>query len=102
VRLSISVPLDEEGYLDCQCPAENCRTEFKIHDDDWPAEVGDTRAFCPICRKEAPADEWNTPEQTTYLTDLAEAYVSGAIDRAQPSTPNALLSFTQVIEHHNS
>lgn len=82
IKLSVNVPLDAEGYLDRLSPAENCRAAVKIHDDDWTAKVGDTRAFCPICRHEAPADEWNTPEQLRYLTKVAKAQVSGMIDKA--------------------
>ncbi len=72
VRVSIQIPLDEKGYIDRKCPAEECKTEFKVQSDDWQAKVRDEVVFCPICRHQAAGTEWNAeatagfPEQAVH------------------------------------
>ncbi len=72
-RISVSVPLDDKGYYDRVCPEAKCGGQFKVLLDDWKDKVPDARAFCPFCRHEAPADDWNTAEQQRYFQSVAEA-----------------------------
>jgi hypothetical protein len=82
VKIPVTVPLDEDSYLDRQCPAHHCRTQFKVHFEDWKAKVKDDSVFCPICGKEAPADAWNTSEQGQHLRNIAFAHIKDTFDRA--------------------
>jgi len=82
VRVPISLPIDDEGYFDRQCPSEGCAANFKVLFEDWRDKVSDERVFCPICRFEATADSWNTPEQVEYITAVARNHVQGIINNA--------------------
>ena len=64
---SISVPIscDEEGYVDRECPSEECQFQFKILLEDWKAKVRGEEVFCPFCRHAADSTEWNPEEQTS-------------------------------------
>jgi hypothetical protein len=88
--ISVSVSLDDKGYYDRVCPASKCGGQFKVQFDDWTAKVSDARVFCPFCRHEAPADDWNTPRQERYLESVAEAemgrLLNNALDRAARRT----------------
>lgn len=81
-QVSISVPLDEKGYYDRECPTGECGGAFKVLFDDWRDKVSDERAFCPFCRHEAPADEWNTDEQARHIQSVAEAEMSRLLGNA--------------------
>src|SRR5947209_14270020 len=80
--VAISVPLDNDGYFDRRCPSEACQADFKILMEDWKAKVSDDQVFCPICREEAKATEWNTPEQQEYIRQVGINYVQGLIGQA--------------------
>ena len=54
---------DAKGYLDRQCPNENCLFEFKISMQDWEDKVSDEEVHCPLCGQIAPSDSWYTYEQ---------------------------------------
>ncbi len=82
IKISVELPSDAEGYLDRQCPQQSCRVKFKVLDEDWKARVKDEQAFCPICCFDAPADEWNTDEQTDYIKRAAIAEAENRIHSA--------------------
>lgn len=82
VRIAIDIPLDAEGYIDRQCPAEICQAEFKILADDLEAKVKQESAYCPICKEEAAADDWNTEEQKEYIKQQALAHLHRRINQA--------------------
>jgi hypothetical protein len=69
--IDISILLDDDGYFDRRCPAAVCGAEFKILGADWKAKVSSDQVFCPICREEAPASEWQTLEQWRYIREVA-------------------------------
>lgn len=81
-RISVSVPLDDKGYFDRVCPAGKCGGQFKVLFADWKDKVSDARAFCPFCRHEAPADNWNTQGQQRYFQSVAEAEMSRLLNSA--------------------
>lgn len=69
--VSLSLPLDDDGFLRRECPS--CIREFK-----WFAhEVGDPDAelveqyFCPLCGVASGGDEWWTPAQAEYAQAIA-------------------------------
>jgi hypothetical protein len=81
-QLTISIPIDNEGYFDRRCPSEACQVNFKVLMEDWKAKVSDDQVLCPICREEAKATEWNTPEQQEYIRQVGINYVQGLIGQA--------------------
>jgi len=78
----ISIPIDNDGYFDRRCPSEACQADFKVLMEDWKQKVSDSQVFCPICREEAKATEWNTPEQQEYIRQVGINYIQGIIGPA--------------------
>lgn len=74
-RVAISDPVDADGYLDRECPAEMCQFGFKVHEEDWRDKVRDEEVFCPVCGHAAPAREWATREQVEHLKTAALAQI---------------------------
>lgn len=87
--LNIEIPMkilsDEKGYLDRQCPNENCLFEFKVNMQDWEDKVSDEEVHCPLCGQIAPSDSWYTYEQLDAMqeiaTNWARNYMLGEIDK---------------------
>ena len=81
---SVSVPieLDENGYIDKQCPSEDCQFIFKVNEEDWGNIFKDESVWCPFCRHEAPADQWFTIEQVEHAKSEAVAVLQGKINNA--------------------
>lgn len=69
----VSIPLDDDGFLDRECPAETCTAPFKVHADDWREKVRDEEVFCPICRHQATSDGWLTQEQIDHCKNRVMA-----------------------------
>jgi hypothetical protein len=82
VSIPIQLPLDEKGYLDRQCPHNECRAAFKVMFDDWRDKVPDAAAFCPKCGERNEPTEFNNASQTEYIGDVAQAYVLEQLDQA--------------------
>lgn len=83
--VSVSIESDEKGYTDKQCPAEDCEFIFKVNNDDWSNIFKDEAVWCPLCRHEAPADQWFTIEQVEHAKAEALAVVKGTINNALSS-----------------
>src|SRR6266566_2219779 len=81
-QLSISIPIDNDGYFDRRCPSEACQADFKVLMEDWKHKVSDDQVFCPICREKAKATEWNTPEQLEYIRQAGVNHIQGIIGQA--------------------
>lgn len=81
---SISIPIeaDEKGYIDKQCPSEQCEFLFKVNEEDWSNLFKDEAVWCPMCRHEAPADQWFTIEQVEHAKSEALTVVKGEINNA--------------------
>lgn len=47
--------------------------------EDWKQKISDTQVFCPVCREEAKATAWNTPEQCEYIRQIAINHIRGMI-----------------------
>jgi predicted RNA-binding Zn-ribbon protein involved in translation (DUF1610 family) len=80
--ISISIQTDERGYIDKQCPYEDCEFLFKVHAEDWTNIFRDEAVWCPMCRHQAPAKEWFTVEQVEHATQQALKLVKGKIHNA--------------------
>jgi len=83
-KQSVSVPIetDEKGYIDKQCPNEECEFIFKVNEEDWANIFKDEAVWCPLCRHEAPADQWFTIDQVEHAKAEALAVVKGKIHNA--------------------
>jgi len=81
MQVPIEMPLDEEGYLDRQCPKDECHAEFKVLFEDWREKVREEIVYCPMCRHKAESGKWNTPEQERYIEEYGTRYVSEQIDK---------------------
>ncbi|MBL4788229.1 MAG: hypothetical protein JKY60_04005 [Kordiimonadaceae bacterium] len=86
-KTSFSVPIeiDEKGYLDRQCPSEECLFQFKVNQDDWSEICKDEAIWCPLCRHEAPSDHWYTLEHIEHGKSEAMAVLEGRIHNAMKS-----------------
>jgi hypothetical protein len=82
VSVPVSIPLDDHGYMDRQCPADECQGQFKVLFEDWRNKVRDKVVYCALCRHEAPATEWNTSAQREFLASTAHAFVQRAVQHA--------------------
>jgi hypothetical protein len=65
VELSMSVPLDSDGFLRRECPT--CEREFKwkhAEDDEQATPAPEGGYYCPYCAVQASAASWWTQAQT--------------------------------------
>jgi hypothetical protein len=82
VQLSMSLPLDSDGFLRRECPT--CEREFKWlpspdPESDEGDAVGTTEAteapdgyYCPYCAVTAPPDAWLTNAQVAAAEELVQ------------------------------
>lgn len=84
-QVSIPIDTDEKGYIDKQCPSEECEFVFKVHEEDWANVVKDEAVWCPFCRHEAPADQWYTIEQIEHGKSEVLSMIKGEMHNAMIS-----------------
>jgi uncharacterized Zn finger protein (UPF0148 family) len=89
VKTEVSLPLDDEGYLDRECPNEECQFLFKIYVDDWKNICRDEEVFCPLCRHAARAKSWYTTEQAEKINNTVQSVFGGAISRGMKADADA-------------
>ena len=77
--VSIEIEADEKGYIDKQCPNEECGFIFKVNEEDWANIFQDEAVWCPLCRHEAPSDQWFTIDQVEHAKAEVLAVVQGKI-----------------------
>ena len=77
--VSVAILSDEKGYIDKQCPNEECEFIFKVNEEDWANIFKDEAVWCPFCRHEAPSDQWFTIEQVEHAKAEALAVMEGKI-----------------------
>ena len=80
--IQVSIPLDDDGYLDRECPHSECESQFKILADDWSEKVRDEEVFCPICGHTAESDQWLTQEQVEHVQNVGMREVQKALGNA--------------------
>lgn len=77
IRLSLTLPLDSEGFLRRECPT--CEREFKWkpgqEDAAESAAVPNGGYFCPYCAIQAPPDSWNTSAQVALVHSVVSREV---------------------------
>lgn len=82
VTVPAEIAADEDGYIDRECPSEECMFSFKVHEVDWRDIARDEEVFCPFCGHTADAGKWWTTEQVDELQKRAIARVHGMIGDA--------------------
>jgi len=80
--VSVGIIADEKGYLDKECPFEECGYHFKVNADDWANIFSDEAVWCPLCGHKAPADQWFTTEQVEHARAEALEVIKGKIGKA--------------------
>ncbi|HNU72866.1 MAG TPA: hypothetical protein PKL48_14280 [Thermodesulfobacteriota bacterium] len=78
--MKVSIPTDEDGYLDRECPNEVCKATFKIMVSDWEDKFRDEEIFCPICGYTASSDEWYTAAQVEHMQSALMAEIMPVVD----------------------
>lgn len=81
---SVSIPIeaDEKGYIDKQCPAKDCEFLFKVNGEDWKSIFKKESVWCPMCKHEAPADQWYSIAQVEHARNEALSVIKGQINQA--------------------
>jgi len=95
VEIPIEIISDEKGYLDRECPHEECEFVFKIHIEDWKNKVSDEIVYCPRCGHIAPSDQWWTQQQ---LEDIKGIAMKWAMSQVQKTIQK---SFRKMSRHSN-
>jgi hypothetical protein len=75
MEMSVSVPLDEDGFLRRECPT--CEREFKwllSENGDPPSAAG---YYCPYCGIQAQPDTWFTKAQLDFVHNKVAREVTG-------------------------
>ncbi len=81
-KISIPVEKDEDGYVDRECPNDECSYQFKVYEEDWINNFKDEAVFCPMCRHGATSDNWRTTEQINFSKCQAEQLLISKINNA--------------------
>jgi uncharacterized Zn finger protein (UPF0148 family) len=81
-QVRISIPLDDKGFYDRECPNSECGGAFKVLFEDWRDKVTDECVFCPFCRHEAKSDQWHTEAQAEHIRTAALADMSRLVQGA--------------------
>jgi len=61
-KVKIPVKTDEDGYIDKECPNEECLFQFKVNAEDWGNNFKDEKVFCPNCKNESAANTYYPSE----------------------------------------
>lgn len=80
--VTIPIQADAKGYLDKECPDEKCQFAFKVKAEDWKNIFKDEAVYCPKCRHQAPANRWNTKQQTEMSNQQIKEFIDGHITDA--------------------
>jgi hypothetical protein len=74
ISIEVPIEIDEKGYFDRRCPADNCGYEFKVHLEDWKQQI-ETTVHCPMCRMNEAPDQWMTQAQHDVAMEHAKQAV---------------------------
>ena len=82
IQYKFPIEVDEDGYIDKECPNEECLFQFKIHNEDWKNICKDEAIYCPKCGKSETSDKWFTTEQVEEGKRQAINNINARIGRA--------------------
>ena len=77
-RLTISLPVNEEGYLGRECPNADCERYFKIKPGTGLKGLN-LPCHCPYCGHKGPMNHFHTQSQIDYAASVASRKVQEAI-----------------------
>ena len=80
-RATISLPLDEEGMLARECPAEECSPAYFKIDASDEDKLRDGEIHCPYCRHADGLDQFATSDQVAYAKSLVTRNAHEGIER---------------------
>lgn len=92
MTISLPVPADEKGYVDKECPNQECLYVFKVSEADWRELFKDEEVFCPRCGHSAPATSWFTTQQVEHARDVGIAQIEARLGSALQSDARAFNS----------
>lgn len=81
-NIAIPIKADNKGYVDKQCPSKECEFLFKVNGEDWENIFNDEAVFCPLCKYEAPSNEWFAIDQIEQGKIEALTVVKGTVSNA--------------------
>ena len=81
IRVPIKIQSDDKGYIDRECPNEECLFNFKIKLDDWKEKVSDEEVHCPMCGHIDTSDKWWTQQQLDEMRKIASDYAVNYMTR---------------------
>ena len=93
--IPITLMADEKGYLDRECPNENCLFTFKINMGDWSDKVSDDEVHCPMCGHIDSSDNWWTQAQLEKMQSIALDYAMEMIHQKLDDAFGALARSTR-------
>ena len=76
--ISISLPVDDGGFIGRECPQSNCEGYFKI-ELGTGIEGEEFPCHCPYCSYTAGHEEFHTKEQIEYIQSVAIRQISDAV-----------------------
>lgn len=99
MEIPITLLSDEKGYMDRECPNENCLYTFKVNMEDWKNKFSDEEVHCPMCGHIDTSDKWWTQEQLNAARDIAADYAMSLVHRELDKTFSKLARQTRNNKH---
>jgi hypothetical protein len=98
-HFTMSIPLDDDGFLRRECP--NCKREFKwLSSEDANAEAvapDPAGYYCPYCGLQAPLDAWWTKEQLEHMQAIVtEEMVAPELEKLKKALESSSGGFLKV------
>lgn len=82
VTYHMGIVPDEDGYLDKECPSDECLSKFKVQAEDWAERIQGHDVCCPFCGHQADCEQWFTTEQVEQVKEQAVEYAGQLISNA--------------------
>jgi hypothetical protein len=96
--ISMSIPLDSDGFLRNECPT--CEREFKSRptaEDVEPVPVPESGYFCPYCAVQAPTNAWLTKAQVEAANaQVFDEVLKPELDKFADSARRAATGFLKI------
>lgn len=82
LEIPIELISDEKGYIDRECPHEECGFVFKVHNEDWKNKNSEDMVFCPRCGYAALSNQWWTQQQIKSMEEIAMSWMMNHIQKS--------------------
>ncbi len=81
-KYEMKIMSDEEGYVDKECPREECLKKFKIYAEDFSIIKEEENMYCPFCGGTSNRENWYTTEQINQAKAQAQEYAMYRFNKA--------------------